>query len=238
MGVCRVRDNAVRVILITGDQLRHKWVAWELARTTDWALSVFCDPARPNTPAQNVTELKLLEPAFYEPPLPRAWPGQPDLVLLYGCKIIPTAQFTCPVINLHLGLSPYYRGSGTNFWALHNGEPEAVGATIHIATNQVDGGPILAQVRPGTLAPEDGIHEVGIKALMAAVRVLPDVVHRPAQPQDLAIGRVYKRKDYTEEARRQAEWRLEQGMIASYLKHKAKRDARYPIVQAGTHAPA
>lgn len=224
---------------MTGDQLRHKWVAWELARTTDWALSVYCDPARPNTPAQNATELKLLEPPYYEPSLPRAWPGQPDLVLLYGCRIIPTAQFTCPVINLHLGLSPYYRGSGTNFWALHNGEPEAVGATIHHATNQVDGGPILAQVRPDNLAAAtDGIHEIGIKALMAAVKILPSVVHRPAHPQDLSLGKVYRRKDYTDEARRQAEWRLNHGLLDSYLTNKAKRDARYPIIQAGTHAPA
>ena len=220
----------MRVILITGDQLRHTWMAHQLAQTTNWALSVYQDPARKNTLEQTKIEMELLEPPYYPPPLPRAWFGKPDLVLFFGCKLIDTTQFTCPVLNLHLGLSPYYRGSGTNFWALHNGEPEAVGATIHIATHQVDGGPILAQCRPDNLQPEDSIHHIGIKALMAAVKILPQVVDKPAQPQNLTIGKVYKRKDYTPEALRQAEWQLEQGIVAKYLSQKAKRDARYPIV--------
>lgn len=229
----------MRVVLITGDQLRHRWVASELAKT-GWALSVYQDPARKNTVQQQVIEATLLEPPYYTPPLPHAWPGQPDLVLFYGCKLIDVTQFRCPVINLHLGLSPYYRGSGTNFWALHDGKPELVGATIHLATNEVDAGPILAQVRPRDLSPEDDIHTVGIKALKAGVKKLPSVVMSRVQtgwcpPETLWMhkqpGRLCKRKDYTPEAQAHCEQQLADGLLATYLNHKADRDALYPIVE-------
>lgn len=223
----------MRVVLITGDQLRHQWVAWQLAKE-GWALSVFCDAARPNTPAQTVIEARLLEPPFHSPRLPNAWPGHPDVVLFYGCRLIDVKQFQCPVINLHLGLSPYYRGSATNLWALYDGKPECVGATIHLATNQVDAGPILAQVRP-ELAPTDGMHEVGIKALMAAVRIWPAVIRQhlkgplQGQPQDITVGKLCKRKDYTPKAASQTEARLGAGLLPAYLADKARRDAVYPI---------
>src|SRR4051812_4915180 len=64
--------------------------------------------------------------------VPRGWINQPDalaemkelapdLLVAYGCSIVKDhvlAEFDGRVVNVHLGLSPYYRGSGTNFWAL------------------------------------------------------------------------------------------------------------------------
>jgi hypothetical protein len=51
-------------------------------------------------------------------------------------------------INIHMGLSPYYRGSSCNFWALYDRRPAFVGATIHYLSTGLDSGPILAHVRP------------------------------------------------------------------------------------------
>ena len=76
---------------------------------------------------------------------------QPDLVIAYGCSIITEkllSAFSGRFINVHLGLSPYYRGSGTNFWPLVNAEPEFIGATfIHIDAG-IDTGEIIHQIRP------------------------------------------------------------------------------------------
>ena len=50
-----------------------------------------------------------------------------DVVLVFGTGILREAllsAFPGRLINIHLGLSPYYRGAGTNFWPLVNGEPE------------------------------------------------------------------------------------------------------------------
>tara|TARA_S200000501_G_scaffold351817_1_gene370069 strand:+ start:451 stop:1245 length:795 start_codon:yes stop_codon:yes gene_type:complete len=46
-------------------------------------------------------------------------------------------------INIHMGVSPYYRGTDCNFWALYDNNPHLVGATVHILTKGLDSGPIL-----------------------------------------------------------------------------------------------
>jgi len=47
------------------------------------------------------------------------------------------------VYNLHPGLLPYGRGYFPVFWALWEGTP--AGATLHLVTERLDGGPIVSQ---------------------------------------------------------------------------------------------
>ena len=51
-------------------------------------------------------------------------------------------------INIHAGLSPYYRGTDCNFWALYDNNPHLVGATIHLLSKGLDNGPILYHAMP------------------------------------------------------------------------------------------
>ena len=77
--------------------------------------------------------------------------ARPDVVLVFGTGILREpllSAFDGRIVNIHLGLSPYYRGAGTNFWPLVNREPEYVGATIHYLDAGIDTGPILAHARP------------------------------------------------------------------------------------------
>ncbi|WP_440652167.1 formyltransferase family protein [Candidatus Pelagibacter sp. HIMB1542] len=46
-------------------------------------------------------------------------------------------------INIHAGVSPYYRGADCNFWALYDDNPHLVGSTIHLLSKGLDSGPIL-----------------------------------------------------------------------------------------------
>jgi len=46
-------------------------------------------------------------------------------------------------INIHAGVSPYYRGTDCNFWALYDENPHLVGTTIHLLSKGLDSGPIL-----------------------------------------------------------------------------------------------
>jgi hypothetical protein len=46
-------------------------------------------------------------------------------------------------INIHMGVSPYYRGTDCNFWALYDDNPHLVGATIHLLSRGLDSGPML-----------------------------------------------------------------------------------------------
>ena len=42
-----------------------------------------------------------------------------------------------------MGISPYYKGSDCNFWALYDGNTDLVGATIHMLLEDLDGGEVL-----------------------------------------------------------------------------------------------
>jgi hypothetical protein len=46
-------------------------------------------------------------------------------------------------INIHAGVSPYYRGSDCNFWALYDDNTHLVGTTIHLLSKGLDSGPML-----------------------------------------------------------------------------------------------
>jgi len=46
-------------------------------------------------------------------------------------------------INIHAGVSPFYRGTDCNFWALYDENPHLVGSTIHLLSKGLDNGPIL-----------------------------------------------------------------------------------------------
>lgn len=161
-----------------------------------------------------------------------------DAVLLFGSSLIKEpllSLFDNKTINLHLGLSPYYRGSGTNFWPLFYNEPECVGATIHLATTQVDAGAILLQVRP-PYNENDTIHDLGNKTIQASAEVLPDAVMRffsgQLQPhtQPEGMGKVCKRKDLTAESIVKVYDNFENGMMAEFLNNIEKRLAAFPII--------
>lgn len=75
-----------------------------------------------------------------------------DIFLVFGASWIRgwlAAELVAKkAINIHMGLSPYYRGSSCNFWALYDGKPEYVGATVHLLSEGLDSGPILFHTRP------------------------------------------------------------------------------------------
>ena len=51
-------------------------------------------------------------------------------------------------INIHAGVSPYYRGTDCNFWATYDDKPELVGATIYLLSNGLDDGKIIFHTFP------------------------------------------------------------------------------------------
>ena len=163
--------------------------------------------------------------------------AQPDVVCVFGTGLLKQVlidAFSGRILNLHLGLSPYYRGAGTNFWPLVNGEPEYCGATIHFLDAGVDSGPIIAHVRP-SLRATDGPHDIGNTIIVAAADALADAaIAHAAHPltgiAQVGEGRVYKRADFSAAAVRALYANFENGMIPDYLAHQGERDQRVPLV--------
>lgn len=70
-----------------------------------------------------------------------------DLYIVFGSSYIKGDLVNFLIkqkaINIHAGVSPYYRGTDCNFWALFNDNPHLVGTTIHLLSKGLDNGPIL-----------------------------------------------------------------------------------------------
>lgn len=72
---------------------------------------------------------------------------QSDIYIVFGSSYIKGDLINFLVdkkaINIHMGVSPYYRGTDCNFWALYDNNPHLVGATIHLLSKGLDSGPML-----------------------------------------------------------------------------------------------
>ena len=77
---------------------------------------------------------------------------QSDVFVVFGSSYIKgcLAKYLIErrAINIHMGLSPYYRGAACNFWALYDENPQYVGATIHLLSKGLDSGPMLYHALP------------------------------------------------------------------------------------------
>ena len=91
-------------------------------------------------------DLNLLKPKQIAPAL------ESDIYVVFGSSFIKgwLIDFLTEnhAVNIHMGLSPYYRGSSCNFWALFDGKPEYVGSTIHFLSRGLDSGPIIYHAIP------------------------------------------------------------------------------------------
>ncbi len=265
-------QQQLRIVLLTGDGLRHKYVATRLAKSTN-LIGIVSEPkseviAKSESLLPNDqliirrhfaerdeaerrllgecldfpdTEVRVISNGTVNSPEVLDWlqMRSPDLVMLYGSGLIksPLLDFyKDSMVNLHLGLSPYYRGSGTNFWPLVYGEPECVGATIHLAVERVDAGAILAQIRP-VAESRDRAHDLGTKTIMAALDSLPQILNLfsegrlTTQTQDLSQGRTFRQRDFNANSV-STMWRnLEDGMVTKYLADEQQRRQKYPIVE-------
>ena len=82
----------------------------------------------------------------------------PDILVVHtkylvGRRVRELARVA--VIGGHPGITPYYRGAYSPFWALRHGRPDMVGFTVFLLDDGVDTGPILAQERVLIVPRED-----------------------------------------------------------------------------------
>lgn len=72
----------------------------------------------------------------------------PDVIIVNGTGIIKKHILdicNVPVINMHVGITPKYRGVHGGYWALVNQDKEHCGVTVHLVDEGIDTGSILYQ---------------------------------------------------------------------------------------------
>ena len=150
---------------------------------------------------------------------------EPDVIVVYGTGIIksPLLGLTKKIINMHLGISPYYNGAGTNWWPMYNNEYELVGTTIHYIDAGVDTGPILGHCR-ALIEDGDTPHMIGNKNIVAGADLLCQVVQTVCSnyiepvPQWKVSRPVYMMKDFTHNVVREFKNMIDNGMIDNWVK--------------------
>ena len=92
---------------------------------------------------------------------------QPDWILLAGYMAILSPKFielfAGKIINIHPSLLPKFKGLNTHLRVIQSGENKH-GATVHMVTSELDGGPIIAQSQIKVL-PNDTIEELKSRVL-------------------------------------------------------------------------
>ena len=103
-----------------------------------------------------------------------------DIICLAGFMRILTPSFMekwhGKMLNIHPSLLPKYKGLRTHARALEAGDSEA-GCSVHEATAELDGGPVLAQARVA-IAPEDDAATLAAKVLKLEHILYPKTLRR------------------------------------------------------------
>ena len=104
-------------------------------------------------------------------------------------------------INIHLGLSPWYRGAATLFWPFYMLQPQFAGVTFHQIIPAADAGEIIHQCVP-TLEAGDTIHCVAAKAVVKANSDLKRIIEHYKTEKKFegyhqkTTGRLWLNKDF------------------------------------------
>lgn len=103
---------------------------------------------------------------------------QPVLVVLAGFMRILGSEFiqhyTGRLINIHPSLLPAFKGLDTHAQALAAGV-RVHGASVHFVTNDLDGGPVIAQTRV-PVKPGDTVETLSARVLEAEHRLYPNAI--------------------------------------------------------------
>lgn len=83
-------------------------------------------------------------------------------------------------LNIHHGKAPLIRGMWSIPWAVIEGRPDWIGATVHVMDAGIDTGPILWRGGP-QLAPGDGSVELLFRAHLQAVEALARLIETYAR---------------------------------------------------------
>ncbi|MCF3640904.1 formyl transferase [Rhizobium sp. TRM95111] len=103
---------------------------------------------------------------------------KPAVLMAVSCRMLKTetlAAMPCPVLNLHAGINPQYRGLQGGYWSRVMDDEENFGATVHLVDAGVDTGGVLYQTRVKP-SPRDTMHTYPLLQTAAATAIVVSAV--------------------------------------------------------------
>lgn len=105
-----------------------------------------------------------------------------ELIALAGYMRLLSAEFIAQwegrILNIHPSLLPDYKGLDTHRRAILGGE-EHGGCSVHLVTDELDGGPVLAQARV-RIRPRDTEQTLAERVLAEEHKLYPETLERVA----------------------------------------------------------
>lgn len=127
---------------------------------------------------------------------------RPDVIVVMGTCIIkpPLISIAPLMLNLHTGLSPYYRGGYTNLWPFIFGEHGMFGVTVHIMSSGIDSGDIVCTARPD-IEPSDTFASINCKCIILGTALMIRALSMAAHGRLRAIpqwchGKLFYNRDF------------------------------------------
>ena len=148
---------------------------------------------------------------------------KPACVLVYGTGLVrhPVLKAAdSPVLNLHTGLSPFYRGVACYLWPLVDRRFDRLGVTVHDCVLELDAGGILG-TRTIDVERGDGVHDVFGKLVKSGAELYSELAKREIDgvpvtrtEQNLEAGREFRGWElgFTTEFR--ARWNLRRALAS------------------------
>lgn len=105
--------------------------------------------------------------------------ANPELVVVLGTSILkePVLAAAPCFVNLHAGITPMYRGSHGQFWAVLNRDFDNLGTTLHFVDKGIDTGAILKQGRFAFDPAADNLLTLLAKSSVTGAKLLLDWLH-------------------------------------------------------------
>lgn len=141
-----------------------------------------------------------------------------DIILLLGTSLLKNHWFDLgiPIVNIHTGITPFYRGRFCWFWPIFDKEYDKIGITSHIIDSGVDSGKVIVQKKldlKKVSKPEIGL-------------LLVEIVHLICKTIDETFDIVKNNKEYgyLPKDRKKYKVRLEPGLNDYFVFKKNFRE--------------
>jgi folate-dependent phosphoribosylglycinamide formyltransferase PurN len=163
---------------------------------------------------------------------------KPDLILDHGTSIVKDHLLDTSklALNLHWGLSPYYRGVHCTDWALINWDPYNIGVTIHRLTQDIDGGDVLVQ-RRAEIKVNDTVHSINMRLTYLGTELILEVINKLIndeflnfKKQDFSMGYLTYQRQWNSLLAEEILY-IERNNLIELMLNKPSRVEKMPIVE-------